>query len=121
MNYECELETGQHLEIENDGDQTFVNFSSRGPGQQQSQGHGFTTGKWSNKPRIYRSGDDHIVRIDTTNGSRFIRVQGNRASLMESKPSLHDAEQIELKESKGTRRMIPMEPMLPMKPMRPFN
>jgi hypothetical protein len=30
MIYECELENGQHREIDNEGDQTFVGFSRRG-------------------------------------------------------------------------------------------
>jgi hypothetical protein len=120
MNYECELPNGQHLELDNDGDETFVSFSNRGEGQQQSQGNGFTTGEWSKKPTVYRVGRDVIVQLDTADGFRFLRVQRNRANLVESEPSLENAEQIELKESTA-RRMKPMEPMRPMKPMEPMR
>lgn len=40
MKYECVLAQGRHRRIVNEGDQTFVSFSNRGIGQQQSQGHG---------------------------------------------------------------------------------
>jgi hypothetical protein len=71
MNYECELENGQHLELSNEGDQTFVGFSSRGEGQQQSQGKGFFTGVWSKKPTVYGLEKDYVVRVETSHGARF--------------------------------------------------
>jgi hypothetical protein len=119
MNYECDLAAGQHLEIACEGDQTFVSFSSRGAGQQQSQGHGFTTGAWSEAPAVYRAGEDLIIRLETAQGPRFLRVHGNRASLLDGEPALSGAERVDLKVSDSTTRMKPMEPMRPMKPMEP--
>jgi hypothetical protein len=120
MNFECELDNGQHLEIGNEGDQTFVSFSSRGEGQQQSQGNGFTTGAWSRQPSVYRLEAEYVVRVETTNGARFLRVQGNRTSLLDGEPQMTGAREIELRES-AARRMPPMKPMKPMEPMRPME
>jgi hypothetical protein len=127
MNYECQLENGQHLEMENEGDQTFLSLGNHGEGQSQSQGHGFTTGAWSRKPEVYRlEGDDYIIRV-ATEGTRFLRVSGNQMTLLDREPDLAQANQKGLKEFSQSRRMAPMKPlepmraMEPMKPMRPMN
>ena len=117
MKYECELAQGQHLEIANEGDQTLVSFSNRGLGQQQSQGHGFTTGKWSNDPTVFRVGKDVMVRVETSEGSRFLRVEGSQTTLLDQAPELENAERIALRELKASS----WKPMEPMKPMRPMN
>jgi hypothetical protein len=127
MNYECELVEGKHLELSNEGDKTFASFSSRDTGQRQSQGHGFTTGQWVKTPAVFRVGKDVVIRIETNEGSRFLRVQGIQTTFLESEPALENAEKIELKESEKSdgwtpmKPMEPMEPMKPMKPMRPMN
>lgn len=129
MKYECELAPGQHLEIDNEGDQTFVSLGNRGPGQQQSQGNGFTTGQWSKAPTVFRVGKDVLVRVETSAGSRFLRVEGNHTTLLDHEPNLQNAGRIELQESKAStwkpmepmKPMRPMAPMEPMKPMRPMN
>jgi len=121
MKYECEIKEGQHLEIDNEGAQTFVNFSNRATGQQQSQGQGFTTGAWLKTPAVFRVGADIVIRAQTGEGTRFLRVQERRVVLLDGELELKGAEEIELKESSETSGWKPMEPMRPMKPMRPMN
>jgi len=121
MNYECELGNGQHLELRNEGDQTFVSFSRRGVGQEQRQGHGFATGPWSSKPAVYRLEKDYVVRVETSKGVTFFQVEGNQTTLSEREPELSDAEEVELKESTITGHMKPMQPMQPMRPMEPMK
>lgn len=121
MNYECELKIGQHLEIDNEGEQTIVSFSSRATGQQQSQGHGFTTGKWARKPTVHRAGKTLIVRLETSGGARFLLIEDNQTTMLNSEPVLENAETVELKEAPERKRMKPMEPMRPMKPMEPMK
>jgi hypothetical protein len=121
MIYECQLENGQHLEIENEGNQTFVSFSSRGAGQNQSQGRGFKTGKWSRNPAVRRVGKDYFIQLQTTDGSRYLRVRGNQTTLLDAEPEWTGAEEIELMESSAVNRMKPMEPMKPMRPMEPMK
>jgi hypothetical protein len=55
MGYAYELENGQQLVVESDGDDTLVALSSGSEGQQQSQATGFDTGKWSKAPAQERS------------------------------------------------------------------
>jgi hypothetical protein len=124
MSYECELENGQHLELENEGDQTCISFSSRGDAQTQRQGRGFTTGRWTGNPVVRRSGANYFIQLQTGEGLRFLKVQGNQATLLDDEPELADAEDVELKPFSAPPRMKPMEPMkpmAPMKPMRPMN
>lgn len=123
MNYECDLENGQRLELSNDGDQTFVSLSSGGEGQRQSQGNGFFTGVWSKNPAVYHLEKAYIVRVETSHGSRFLRVEGNRTTRLYREPELAGASEVELKEFPARRMpsMKPMEPMRPMAPMRPMR
>jgi hypothetical protein len=123
VKYECELAAGQHLELDNDGDQTVVSFSSRGLGQQQSQGHGITTGQWSKTPTVFRVDQGVVVRVETGNGPRFLQVEGNETTLLQKEPHLESAERIPLKEAPASnvKPMKPMEPMQPMRPMRPME
>ena len=53
MTYAYDLENGQRLIVENDGDNTIVVLSSGGEGQQQSQATGFETGKWLKAPASF--------------------------------------------------------------------
>ena len=129
MNFECEMAERQHLEISSEGGQTFVHFSNRDPGQQQSQGHGFTTGPWSKDPTAFRQGHSVVIRLETSQGARFLRVEGRQTTLLDHEPDLTNAETIVLKASQASswkpmeamKPMSPMRPMEPMKPMRPMN
>jgi len=50
----CHIGNGQQLLVQNDGDDTQVAMSSGDSGQQQSQSTGFTTGRWSRPPELFR-------------------------------------------------------------------
>jgi len=129
MHYECKLDEGKHLEISNDGDQTIVSFSSRDPGQHQSQGNAFTTGKWVKPPAIFRMGEDLVVWAEITDGGRtFLRVRGRQIEMLDREPDLTGAVEVTLTKSsdegggmKPMKPMRPMEPMQPMKPMSPMD
>ena len=121
MNYFYDLENGQHIEFWNEGDQTFVSFGSRSPGQQQSQARGFTTGKWSKEPSLFLHRDQLVLEIHTNEGSRFLRVDGNQVQQMDGDPDMSHAKQLQLEESSGEHRMKPMKPMEWMKPMEPME
>jgi hypothetical protein len=121
MNYSYELENGQHLEFRNEGNQTLVSFGNSSPGQQQSQGSGFTTGGWSKEPFLFRLQDQLILEIHTNDGNRFLRVDGNQSRSLTDQPDLSQAKQLPLKTSSGEHGMKPMEPMKPMAPMKPMR
>jgi hypothetical protein len=121
MTYAYDLENGQRLIVENDGDNTIVVLSSGGEGQQQSQATGFETGKWSKAPALFRVKQGLVLRVATKRGSRFISVRGNGIQSLRGEPDLEDAKELKLRESEETIAMEPIKPMEPMKPMRPME
>ena len=121
MNYLYDLENGGRVELRNEGNQTFVSVGSGGPGQQQSQGSGFTTGAWSKEPSLFRLKDELILEINTQDGSRFLSVEGSRIRSLDSQPDLGNAKSLPLKKSSSEPAMKPMEPMKPMAPMKPME
>lgn len=126
MSYECKLENGQRLLLENEDDNTFVSLSSSGSGQQQSQSTGFTTGEWAKAPKVFKVKRDVFIQLETKEGTEFLRVRGDGISRVDREPNLDNAEELRLKKSKsggGTKpmKMKPMEPMKPMKPMEPMK
>jgi hypothetical protein len=121
MGYAYELENGQQLVIENDGNGTVIALSSGSEGQQQSQATGFDTGKWSKPPALFRLKKDLILRVETKDGRWFIRVRGNEIRRMTSEPDLENAEKLRLDKSDTSVRMRPMKPMEPMKPLKPLE
>jgi hypothetical protein len=121
MTYTYDLDNGQRLLVENDGDSTLVALSSGDEGQQQSQSTGFDTGKWSKTPELYRSRGNLVLRFESKGGVKFLRVRGSQIQSMQSEPDLESAEKLKLKKSDETVAMRPMEPMEPMKPMSPMK
>jgi zinc ribbon protein len=121
MTYAYDLEDGQRLIVQNDGDDTLVALRTEDEGQQQSQCTGFDTGKWSKPPELYRTGGKLVLRLQSTSGSEFIRVRGNQIQLMRTEPELENAERLKLKKSDESVAMKPMEPMTPMEPMEPLK
>ena len=124
MTYAYDLENGQRLIVQNDGDDTLVALRSEDEGQQQSQSTGFDTGRWLKPPELFRTGGKLVLRLESKGGVDFIRVRGNQVQLMRSEPELENAERLKLKkssESVAMKTMEPMEPMEPMKPMEPMR
>jgi hypothetical protein len=122
MTYVCDIGNGQHLLVENDGDDTQVALSSGDSGQQQNQSTGFDTGKWSKPPELFRTSENLVLRLEGKSGVKFIGVHGNQIESMRNEPDLKNAENLTLKESnENIARMKPMEPMSPMEPMKPMH
>ncbi|MBV8901071.1 MAG: hypothetical protein JOY92_13270 [Verrucomicrobia bacterium] len=118
MSYAYKMENGRQLLVDNEGDQTRVSLGQgQGGSQQQSQGNTFDTGSWSKAPTLLRAGQDLILKVETKNGPRYIRVRGDDTQLLNHEPDLGQAEQLDLSESDQPAGMKPMEPMKPMKPM----
>ena len=59
MAYQTELDSGQTIFLEQQGEQTSVQVHGGG----QSQGSGFQTGAWKNPPRLYRVGGGVLLEI----------------------------------------------------------
>jgi zinc-ribbon domain len=121
MTYAYDLDNGQRLIVENDDDNTIVGLSSGDEGQQQSQSTGFTTGKWSKTPELFRSRGNLVLRVESKDGAQFIRIRGNQIQSMRSEPDLEEADRLKLKKSNESLAMEPMKPMEGMKPMEPMR
>ena len=124
MTYAYDLENGQRLIVQNDGDETLVGLSSGDEGQQQNQSTGFNTGRWLKTPELFLTRGNLLLRLESKGGVEYISVSANQIQLMRSEPELENAESLKLKESDESVAMKPMEPMRPiepMKPMRPMN
>ena len=119
MTYTHDIGNGQRLLVENDGDNTQVALSSGDSGQQQNQSTGFSTGKWSKPPELFRISEKLVLRVESKSGVKFISIHGNQIESMRSEPDLKNAEKLTLNESnENIAKMKPMEPMEPMKPTR---
>ena len=73
MTYAYDLENGQRLIVQNDGDDTLVALSSDDEGQQQSQSTGFNTGRWLKPPELFRTRGNLVLRLESNGGVEFIR------------------------------------------------
>jgi hypothetical protein len=84
MTYAYDLENGQRLMVQNDGGNTIVALSSGDEGQQQSQSTGFTTGKWSKTPELFRTRGNLILRVEGKVGcssSESVAIKSNQCAL----------------------------------------
>jgi hypothetical protein len=117
MTYAYDLEDGQRLIVQNDGDDTLVALSSEDEGQQQSQSTAFNTGRWLKAPELFRIRWNLVLRLEGKAGVEFIRVRGNQIQSMRSEPDLENAERLKLNKSTESIAMKLMEPMEPLKPM----
>src|SRR3974377_416408 len=117
MTYAYDLENGQRLIVQNDGDDTLVALRSDDEGQQQSQSTGFDTGRWLKPPELFRTGGKLVLRLESKGGVDFIRVRGTQVQVMRSEPELENAERLKLKKLNESVAMKPMEPMDPRRPM----
>jgi hypothetical protein len=121
MTYAYNLENGQRLIVQNDGDQTLVALSSNEKGQQQSQSSGFNTGQWSKTPELFRTRENLVLRVESKGGVDFLTIRDNQIHSTQSEPALENAEKLNLQESNENIAIKPMEPMKPMKPMEPMK
>src|SRR4051812_35162448 len=96
VSFECKLNDGQLLELENAGMQTFVRLSSGDSGKNQSQGHGFRTGRWKSDPVVRHAGKSYYIQLQTAEGTYLLGIQKSEIRLLEGGPNLEDAEEIEL-------------------------
>lgn len=123
MAYLCNLGNGQQVFVDNQDNQTIVTFTGTLPGQQQQSSSGFSTGKWTALPILYRNAGGFILRIDSDRGPHYVQLQGSSMSAMSAPPNLETAEVIPMQtaEPPPVAKMEPMKPMEPMEPMKPMK
>jgi hypothetical protein len=113
MAYTCDLGGGQHVYLDNVGDQTAVTLASTGPGQQQQSGSQFTTGPWTQAPEFFRIDPGVVIKLTTAQGAQFLQLQGQQLGWMVQPPTLANAQQMQT----STVAAMPGGSMPPMQPM----
>ncbi|MEO1671764.1 MAG: zinc ribbon domain-containing protein [Cyanobacteria bacterium J06631_2] len=117
MAYSAILGASQQLAIANSGRQTQINLTISSPGQQQSQSSSFSTGKWTDEPKLFQVGQGFVLVIQAEANSSYISIQHNAIAIVQSSPDLNNCPQVAL-------NPIPdpvLEPMQPMQPMQPLK
>jgi len=115
MAYQCDLETGQRLYLENRGTQTVVRLTSGSDRQQQSQQSNFETGNWRSPPKVFRTATEIILRIDSAQKQSFLSLQAQRIGMLNTSPDLTDADVLPLQSTESIASSFkPIEPMKPM-------
>lgn len=114
MAYLCEIETGQTIYLDNQGNQTIITTLSSSRGQQQQSSSGFQTGSWTSTPEVFRTSNGIIIKITTANSEYFWQVQGNSIGVMNNTPPLNNDQQLQLQQVSST----PTSSMPSMKPMK---
>lgn len=128
MIYLANLNTNQHLYIENRDNQTIVTLVSGNATQQQSQSSSIETGKWITPPSLFKTENSFLIRIDSVNGQNFIQLQANGFNTLNTIPSLNNVDVLPLQRlsqtqtsSQSSPSFSPMKPLETMKPMQPMK
>ncbi len=120
MAYKLNTGTGSEVFIQNDGEQTFITLMSFYGSQQQSSSTSFTTGVWISPPVAFQTAAGLILELTTSQGKRFVNIQGNSISTQTQGPVFGEAKILNLEEV-SMPKMQQMEPMKPMEPMQPLK
>ena len=110
------------LAIANKSGQTQITLTISSPGQQQSQSSSFTTGEWSDRPKLFNLQQGFVLQINTPQGSHYVGIQYQRISKIEPPSDLHNYPLVKWKElpddnstDSSTMNFKPMSSMQPMK------
>lgn len=125
MAYVCDMGVGRRLYLDNQGGQTVITIANTAPGQQQQASSSFQTGQWTATPEVYLTSDGAVVKLQTSRGANYIRLQGNSIGVSEAL-SLNELQQLQMQQTSGfvapsMPAMKPIEPMQPMQPMQPMT
>lgn len=124
MAYATELYPGQQCYVHNAGDQTVVTLASIASGQQQQASTSLMTGPWTAPPSFYRTHQGGIIQLATTQGDRYLHIQGTSLQLLTAPPAIADAQALPMQrvdDPAVPTPMASMPPMTPMQPMKPLS
>lgn len=127
MVYVCEISTNQAVYLDNQGMQTIVTSVNASAGQQQQTSSSFITGQWTSVPQMFQTAQGvFLLKVNGTEGERFIAIQGNSLSILTNLPNLHNSQPLHMQSTgcmptNSIPNMPPMQPMEPMKPMQPMQ
>ncbi|MGF1587833.1 MAG: zinc ribbon domain-containing protein [Pleurocapsa sp.] len=116
MSYAAILSSTQQLAIALSGTQTQITLMMSSPGQQQSLGSSFSTGKWRSPPKLWKVGASFVLQINTESGSHYFQIQQNNISTIDALSRTDDYPLLELQEiPEPSPKSFEVKPMQPMK------
>lgn len=119
MAYLAILSDSQQLAIANQNGQTQITSTISSPGQQQSQSGSFTTGEWTERPKLFDVPRGFILQIATQQGSHYIQIDRSGIGNIERPSDLGDYPLVDLKElPHNSAKPMNFEQMPPMQPMK---
>ncbi len=126
MPYRCDLNTGQQIYLDNQGDKTLITVASSGPGQQQQSSSSLQTGQWTEVPQVAKINGGVVIRCVSAQGTYTIQVQGSQIGQVASAVDWNAAQTVAVHAidhmpGQGMPDMQAMQPMQPMQPMRMGN
>jgi zinc-ribbon domain len=113
MAYMCEISPGRQVYIDTQGNNTIVTVMTGGPGQQQQASNSFQTGSWVSPPEMFEIPQGVTIRIRTTQGEHYIRIQGGSVTLGDDS-GVAASQQMQMHQTDAPS-ITPMQPMQPMK------
>ncbi len=120
MPYRCDLNTGQQIYLDNQGEKTLITVSSSSPGQQQQSSSSLQTGQWTEVPQVAQMNGGAVIRCISAQGTFTIQVQGSQIGQASGSVNWSAAQNIAVHpiDHMPGQSMSHMEPMQPMQPMR---
>lgn len=110
------------LAIANVGQQTQINLTMSRRGQQQSQSHCFTTGKWTSMPRLFNLGQSFILKIDAQRGCYHTLIEQSSITTVDPPLDLDRYPRVHFQERpESTPQPDEFKPMQPMQPLKMGN
>ncbi len=117
MAYVCNLDTGQTVYLENQGNLTVITTMMINQGQQQQSSTSVETGNWTSPPEIFRTSQGVILKIQGERGQSLTTIQGNSISSTNELSNLGNLQPLQLQEVTQT----PIQPLPPMQPLKMGN
>jgi hypothetical protein len=117
MAYVCNLDTGQTVYLENQGNLTIITTMMINQGQQQQSSTSIETGNWTSLPEIFRTSQGVMLKIQGVKGQSLITIQGSSISTINQLSHLGNLQPLPLQETTQT----PLQPLQPLQPMKPMT
>jgi hypothetical protein len=97
MSYAYDLENGQRIVVQNDGEATLIALSSESTAVKQSLVKSLHSGRWLKPPELFQLYGELILRLENKGGMEFARIRSDQIELMLSGPELEHAEKLKLR------------------------
>jgi hypothetical protein len=116
MPYRCDLNTGQQIYLDNQGEKTLITVSSSGPGQQQQSSSSLQTGAWTEAPQVAQINGGAMIRCVSAQGTYTIQVQGSQIGQTTGSVNWGAAQNVAVQpiDHMPGQAMPNMQPMQPM-------